>query len=225
MNTTSAVIVFAKDPQLGRVKTRVAAESTLEFAMSFYTACLDHLFDWLRQSSFQVLLFLAPPAEGSFFAKYGKLPVYVQEGVDLGRRMHDALQRAFINHDRAVIIGSDIPGITQTLLQKAFEALDTSDAVIGPCTDGGYYLIGFRKESFIDCFQDIKWSTDTVFFETMLRLQHNTVALLPRLDDMDTVEDIRRCATQGRLPPALLTLAQELVMENSTPKGFPGNVV
>jgi glycosyltransferase A (GT-A) superfamily protein (DUF2064 family) len=103
----------------------------------------------------------------------------------------------------ALLIGSDIPGMTTEVMDEAFTALLTNDAVIGPADDGGYYLIGFRKKSFEPgIFHDMAWSTRTVFRETMDKLHDASlkVHVLPELTDIDTVDDLKTLMTQVRSP-------------------------
>jgi glycosyltransferase A (GT-A) superfamily protein (DUF2064 family) len=95
---------------------------------------------------------------------------------------------------RAVLIGSDIPDLPESILSEAFRSLDDHDAVLGPARDGGYYLIGFRRDTFVpDVFRGIEWSTDRVFAETRRKLEQATrsVYLLPEWSDVDTPEDLR----------------------------------
>jgi rSAM/selenodomain-associated transferase 1 len=125
-----------------------------------------------------------------------------QEGNNLGERMEQAFRRIFSEGvSRAVLIGSDIPDLPPALLQDAVERLDRMGAVIGPSKDGGYYLIGFRKDTFFpDIFHGPEWSTDTVFRKTMeiFGQERHEVSVLPAMQDVDTVTDLNDLIERGR---------------------------
>ena len=104
--------------------------------------------------------------------------------------MRTAFAAAMARHDRAVIIGSDCATLTPDIVNNAIAALDTHDAVIGPATDGGYYLLGLKDLS-VDVFSGMTWSVDTVGSETVRRLTEagKSVATVPELSDIDTEAD------------------------------------
>jgi rSAM/selenodomain-associated transferase 1 len=117
-----------------------------------------------------------------------------QEGYDLGERMSYAFKQMFRNkgYKRCTIIGTDCPGIDATLIENAFKILKEKDVVIGPCRDGGYYLLGMSTLA-VDLFVNIDWSTDRVFNQTIEKTQKNNLSsgILTTLVDIDTQEDIR----------------------------------
>lgn len=123
-----------------------------------------------------------------------KYAYYCQRGADIGEKMNDSFLMAFQNgFSRAVLIGSDIPDLGGDIIEKAMEKLTSFDAVIGPCLDGGYYLIGFNRKTFLPrVFKKISWSGPEVFDQTMnIFSQFNyTVYRLPRLNDIDEFEDL-----------------------------------
>ncbi|HQQ88571.1 MAG TPA: DUF2064 domain-containing protein, partial [Smithellaceae bacterium] len=99
-----------------------------------------------------------------------------------------------LGFERAVLIGSDCPDLPRRIIDKAFESLETNGVVIGPTFDGGYYLIGFSRNILSGhFFENMLWSTDRVFRETMRRFVNNGTAVhvLPYWRDMDTLEDIQ----------------------------------
>ncbi len=115
-----------------------------------------------------------------------------QTGMDLGERMDNAFKAGFDQGcDRIVLVGSDCPGLTVDILEEAFQALDHHPVVLGPASDGGYYLIGLKQRLSI-VFQDISWGTEKVLEETRKALSTLEVscALLERLSDVDTPEDL-----------------------------------
>ncbi|MBF0302192.1 MAG: TIGR04282 family arsenosugar biosynthesis glycosyltransferase, partial [Desulfamplus sp.] len=119
-----------------------------------------------------------------------------QSDGDLGVRMRHSFEQAFRNgYKRAVLIGSDSPDLPKEILEEAFVQLKSSDAVIGPSTDGGYWLIGFNSKGFCpSMFEQISWSTQTVFEETMKKLSQtkSSVALLPEWIDIDNYDALVR---------------------------------
>jgi rSAM/selenodomain-associated transferase 1 len=123
---------------------------------------------------------------------------FVQEGQDLGERMANAFACSFeMGMDKVVLIGTDCPTLQSQHLNEAFQALSNSDLVLGPATDGGYYLIGMKRRADY-LFEGISWSTSQVYSETMnVASQHGlTTTLLQELDDIDTQEDWERYTSQ-----------------------------
>ena len=114
-----------------------------------------------------------------------------QTGSDLGARMETALRTELTDTTSALIVGTDIPGIGRDTIADAFDALGTADVVIGPATDGGYYLIGMRQ-AHPELFRDIPWSTDGVLPRTLAAAESKglDVALLDVKTDVDTVSDV-----------------------------------
>lgn len=110
-------------------------------------------------------------------------------------RMKNAFMSCFAEGmTAAVLLGSDLPDLPGAVLKEAFSALEDSDGVLGPSVDGGYYLVGFRREGFCpEIFDNIPWSTEQVFPETVSRFYEarRTVALLPPGRDLDTPDDLR----------------------------------
>jgi rSAM/selenodomain-associated transferase 1 len=118
-----------------------------------------------------------------------------QTGKNLGERLKNAFDNAFEEgFSKVVAIGSDSPDLPVHYLKESFEVLQAHDAVIGPANDGGYYLIGFSKEGFIpEAFDNISWSTDSVFEQTVsiLKRHGRNVYLLPLWHDVDTIADLK----------------------------------
>ena len=194
---SAALIVFAKAPVAGQVKTRLSPPLTPDEAASLHgSLVLDLLERCQSLKGCDRILAGAPTPEHPFFGAMKtrfKIPVWDQVGHDLGGRMAHAFQAAFGSPYQAVlIVGTDIPGITVPLISIAFKSLQDHDVVVGPTVDGGYYLIGLRSPM-PELFENIPWSTDTVFSLT----QEKTTALglslkiLPMLRDLDTVEDLQ----------------------------------
>lgn len=185
------VIVFVKNPELGKVKTRLAATLGAEKALEIYNKLLEYTREVMLQIS-NVKKFIYYSSfidhqdywDGQIFDKR------LQSKGDLGDRITSALNDSFKICSSVVIIGSDCPQLSTSHIEEAFEKLKTSNIVIGPSHDGGYYLMGMdRFYPFL--FQDINWSTSTVFQETILQAKskHLSITQLETLTDVDHEED------------------------------------
>ncbi len=128
------------------------------------------------------------------------IPIWEQVGDDLGARMSHAFQSAIgTPYQSAIIIGTDIPGITVQLISSAMKTLQDHDVVVGPTEDGGYYLIGLRSHV-PQLFEDIAWSTNTVFAQTQEKANAMglSVKVLPMLRDLDTIEDLQAFSQESK---------------------------
>lgn len=200
------LLVFARLPELGRVKTRLAAEIGPERALTVYEAMLRDLIASIGPSSADTEIeFLWPPtpaANGAALRRaFAQHSVAVQTGATLGDRLSMAFSERFFFHrtEKIVAIGVDDPLLPRTLIDRAFALLDSCEYVIGPAEDGGYYLLGCRALSFEpSVFQDIAWATKSVLSTTIGRIAatERTLALLPERFDIDTAEDLERYARE-----------------------------
>jgi hypothetical protein len=199
------ILFFVKAPLPGRVKSRLAASLGEEDALRLYRAFVEDMLETIDGSGLPARVFVHPPdAISAVPAWLGRHRRYhPQDGADLGARMANGFRGIFAQGcSRAVLIGSDLPDLPSCLLHEALDALDRNDAVIGPARDGGYYLIGFRRETFLPAvFHGIRWSGDDVFVRTAEHLRNNGISthILPRWRDVDTVDDLRDLArrTEG----------------------------
>ncbi len=142
------------------------------------------------------VLFFSPVAQEPFISdRLGSdLRLQGQSGNDLGARMHNAFSWTFRQgYKRAVLIGSDSPNIDQKLIPYAFAALEKKELVIGPSNDGGYYLIGLRRPR-PELFENMTWSVDSVYRETLRRARAAKLAIttLAEKTDIDAIDDLRR---------------------------------
>ncbi|HEV7767029.1 MAG TPA: TIGR04282 family arsenosugar biosynthesis glycosyltransferase [Thermoanaerobaculia bacterium] len=205
------LLVFARLPELGKVKTRLAAELGDERALEVYTTMLRNVLGGIGTSSpeleIEVMWPPTPSANGealrSAFAPHATA---MQTGSGLGDRMSMAMSERFFFHrtEKIVIIGVDDPSITRELIDHAFALLESCEYVLGPASDGGYYLIGARALSYDpSVFQDIEWGTSTVLAATLARVATlgRTVALLPEHYDIDTASDLQRYLAEGQVAP------------------------
>jgi rSAM/selenodomain-associated transferase 1 len=190
------LIVMAKAPVAGRVKTRIANElgtaAAVRFARHSAGALLQRVAADPRWST---TLAIAPDraASGRFWPH--RVAAGPQGGGDLGARMQRLLERA--PPGPAVIVGTDVPLIARAHIAKAFRLLGRHDAVFGPAEDGGYWLVGVRRRPrLLRPFGGVRWSTAHALADTLANLRSLSVAvaLLPTLFDVDTAGDLARCA-------------------------------
>ena len=189
----NALIIFIKNPQLGKVKTRVAQTVGDEKALEIYLKLLK-----ITHQNTKILrgvkchLYYSDFINNSDEWSEKNYEKHVQNGTDLGARMAEAFSEILKHHEKVCIMGSDCPTLSPDILQKAFQDLETTDFVLGPSTDGGYYLLGMNRGiDFKIIFSNMVWSTDSVLSETLKRIatMRKSVALLPELTDVDEAKD------------------------------------
>ncbi|KAA9333354.1 glycosyltransferase [Hymenobacter busanensis] len=188
------LLVFARHPELGQVKTRLAHAVGAEEALRVYRALLASTHSAVDAVAAQKTLWLAghAPTGESEFAHWAGFEQHPQPAGDLGQRMYAAFAAAFAaGATAAVIIGTDCPDLRPAHLNAAFYQLQNHDVVIGPALDGGYYLLGLRT-LVPDFFLHKPWSTDAVLTATLADAQRLglRVAQLPALSDVDTAADL-----------------------------------
>jgi rSAM/selenodomain-associated transferase 1 len=187
--------VFAKEPRSGQVKTRLAAQTSADWAARVATAFLLDAVQRLARIDAALVLAFTPPAAQSYFAEIaqGQFRLIPQTEGDLGRRMAAFFTEQFhAGAAAAVLVGTDSPTLPLSFIVQAFQELESADVVIGPSTDGGYYLIGCARRV-PPVFDGIPWSTSVVLSHTMASLQDPAyrLALLPPWYDVDTLDDWR----------------------------------
>ncbi len=201
---TDRIVVFGREPRVGRVKTRIADAVGASTAAAVYGALLDHTIEVVRSIGMPWTLSIAAPADPGWAATL-PIEIEVQAEGDLGRRMHVCLQRWLTDGaDRVVLIGSDIPAVSPDHLWSAFDALTDCAVVLGPAGDGGYWLVGQRAPG-VDCFSGVPWSSPHTLAATRKRLEELGVAWteIDTLSDIDTVDDLRRAIDDSRVDPDL----------------------
>ncbi len=190
------VLLFVKFPEKEKVKHRLAVALTEEIAVELYRNFVLDTLSMLEELSLPFFVCFYPPEDQKkFIAWLGtQYPFLPQEGTDFGRRMRGCFEKAFVlGFHRVVLIGSDSPDLPSGYLKGALSALQKQDAVLGPAVDGGYYLIGFRKETFTpSVFDNIPWSTPSVLAKTMtiLKKANRSIHVLPPWSDVDTIDDL-----------------------------------
>ncbi len=185
-----ALIVFCKNPLLGRAKTRIAKDAGALEAHNIYLRLLDICIANLKAIPFPIYVFYDLYIHGS--DKWNALqPIKrIQSSGDLGVRMETAFSEVFKRHKHVAIIGTDCPTLSGDIIKEAFNALLSKDLVLGPSVDGGYYLLAMNK-LYTSLFEDIPWSTDTVLDNTIKAAEklNLNVGLLKQLNDIDQWSD------------------------------------
>ena len=177
------LIIFARAPRLGCVKRRLAREVGDLAALRFHRGQLAALLRGLgRDRRWRLVLALTPDRA----RLPGGVPARPQGRGDLGARM----ARALAPHRRAVLIGTDIPGVTPAHIAEAFRALGRADAVFGPAEDGGFWLVALGPRRPRAPFAGVTWSAPTTLAETMAACRPRRVALVRRMRDVDTAADL-----------------------------------
>lgn len=183
--TSPLISIFCRWPTPGEAKTRLIPGFGAKGAAAIYTKLLAHTVEVARASGvpFELRVSGAPPER--FRAGLGEDLLVVEQG---DGDLTDKLSRV---PAPAILIGSDCPGLTPEILKAARDTLATDPMVIGPASDGGYYLLGFNAPSEF-ALTDMEWSTDSVFAETLKRFVAQGIrpAVLPELSDVDTAADL-----------------------------------
>lgn len=206
----NCILVFARAPQPGKVKTRLAAQIGDEAAAKLYAAMLQDTLGVAQKAAHEtnceVVLCYTPDdalAPGDYsLANFWQGEKLLQRGNDLGAKMRHALQKCFDEGaNRVVIIGSDKPDLEVSTLQTAFEELEGHDVVFGPALDGGFYLIGSRAPLLPRLFDKVTWSHDSTLQTVLANAKklHYKVSLLPEGADVDEENDLQRCIADPTL--------------------------
>lgn len=190
-----ALIIFVRNPELGNVKTRLAATVGAESALEIYKELLQHTYEIaLATDADRFVFYVDKIAQADLWETRGFVK-RVQAMGDLGGKMKAAFNELFSEgYNNVVIIGSDCLELTTNMIHKAFELLEMNDVVIGPARDGGYYLLGLKK-MVAPIFENKQWGTEHVYNDTIAGIENAglSFATLPVLTDVDTEEDwVRR---------------------------------
>ncbi len=195
------ILFFVKSPEQTTVKTRLAEAVGVETARGLYRNfvldMLDTLSDIAVEGKNDLRVCFYPPEAGQEIhdwlgSSYAFVP---QQGNDLGERMQNAFLSSFAaGYGRALLLGSDTPDLSSSIIAAVLSRLTTHPAVIGPAGDGGYYLLGFQSQAFLPAiFCGMPWSTGEVYARTMevFRRARANVSVLPSWRDIDTIADLQ----------------------------------
>jgi rSAM/selenodomain-associated transferase 1 len=216
--------LFAKRPQPGQVKTRLGAALSAEWAARIATAFLLDVVERLATLSVRRVLAFSPAEAQSYFADIvrDRFTLIPQAEGNLGQRMAAFFSAQLHAGVQAVVlVGTDSPTLPPFLIEQAFRELEQADIVLGPATDGGYYLIGCTRR-LPPLFENVAWSTSRVLYDSILRLSDSSwrLALLPPWYDVDTLDDwrmlqghvaaLRRAGLDPRVPHTERLLQSQL---------------
>ena len=199
----NALIIFARDPIVGQVKTRLNPFLEPQATCDLYTCFLSDSLDKICSvQSADRFIGIYPSSLSGYFEQLDpslSINVFTQEGKDLGERMLNAFSARFTEgYRRVVVMGSDSPSLPLTYIIQALGS--ERDVALGPSADGGYYLIGMR-EKLVNVFDDIAWGENTVLKETLCKLEQSgaSLDLLPVWYDVDRSDDLRFLKTHLEL--------------------------
>jgi len=188
---TDLLLIFTRNPELGKCKTRLAAKVGDKVALDIYEFLLQHTCDITKRLKVQKQVHYSEEIwnndiwENRFYEKK------LQRGKDLGKRMENAFRDGFANgFERIIIIGSDMYDLSQVDLEEAFSKLDDHDFIVGPAEDGGYYLLGMKKIK-VELFENKDWGKAMVLKDTLNNLIKENYTLLDTRNDVDHYEDIQ----------------------------------
>lgn len=191
MNTNNLLLIFTRNPELGKCKTRLAATIGDQAALNIYNFLLEHTHNITHKLACHKQVWYSEDIwendiwDATFFEKK------LQKGQTLGDRMALAFKKGFAaGFHRIVVIGSDMFHLSAKDIDDAFNQLLDNDYVIGPAEDGGYYLLGMNTYN-EDIFKNKQWGTDTVLQSTLKDITNDSCVLLEERNDIDLYDDIK----------------------------------
>ena len=186
----SALIIFTRNPELGKCKTRLAQTVGDESALTIYKILLQHTVELSKDLAVDKFVYYSNSVVKDDVWNEKIFRKKKQDGANLGRRMNNAFLDLFaMGYEKVLIIGSDMYDLSKDDLEKAFSCLEKNELVIGPAHDGGYYLLGM-KELHPSVFDNKNWGANTVLEDTMADMVTKSVCKLQERNDIDVYEDI-----------------------------------
>jgi rSAM/selenodomain-associated transferase 1 len=185
---------MTKAPVEGQVKTRLASDIGLHHATELYKCFLKDTLDKLKDTGIPVIIYYFPKQSKRMLTlTIGPNYHFVhQKGNNLGERLFNGFKKAKNKgYEYSIALSSDVPDISPNTIINAMDRLKNYPAVIGPCPDGGYYLIGFQLDQIEkDYFSRIQWGAKTVYKDTMKRMEDINIYICEQWRDVDTLEDL-----------------------------------
>ncbi len=184
------LLIFTRNPELGKVKTRLAKTIGNETALKIYRFLLEKTRDISLKVDSDKAVYYSVKIRKNDIWDSEIFQKHQQFGEDLGIRMLNAFKNGFeANYEKIIIIGSDLYDLSPSSIEEGFQKLDENDVVIGPAKDGGYYLLGMNSLQ-QNVFYNKKWGEESVRKDTLEDLKDKKVLLLKELNDVDIFEDI-----------------------------------
>ncbi|WP_103069580.1 TIGR04282 family arsenosugar biosynthesis glycosyltransferase [Aquimarina sediminis] len=194
MKDKNLLLIFTRNPELGKCKTRLAATIGDTAALDIYKFLLQHTVGITKNLTVDKEVHYSVKVRENDFWNPEIYDKKQQVGDDLGQRMEHAFATGFANgYQNIIIIGSDMYDLSQKDIENAFLALESHEYVIGPAEDGGYYLFGMKSLN-SQVFKNKTWGTDTVLQDTLKNIKDNNLKLLEERNDVDYYEDIKDIA-------------------------------
>ena len=188
---SNLLLIFTRNPELGKCKTRLAAKVGDEAALEVYKFLLEHTVSITKDVPSDKQVYYSEEIWDKDIWDHSIFEKRLQVGDDLGQRMRNAFQDGFdAGYEKIIIIGSDMYDLDSETLELALERLDDHDFVIGPALDGGYYLLGMKSLE-PALFENKNWGTSTVLSDTLGDVSEHKVHLFPKKNDVDHYEDIK----------------------------------
>jgi rSAM/selenodomain-associated transferase 1 len=190
INSKNLLLIFTRNPELGKAKTRLAKTVGDEKALEIYKFLLEKTRNISSEVTSDKAVYYSVKIRENDIWDAKSYQKHQQVGEDLGIRMLNAFKNSFdAGYKKVMIIGSDLYDLTSKNIENAFKKLDTNDVVLGPAEDGGYYLLGMNALQ-ENIFKNKDWGTASVRKDTLTDLQDKAVFLLEELNDVDVFEDI-----------------------------------
>ena len=184
------IITFTRNPELGKVKSRLAKGIGETSALEIYKFLLEHTKNVLSKLDCDKAVYYSVKIRENDIWDSEVFSKHQQFGDDLGARMQNAFDNGFKKgYEKIIIVGSDLYDLNTEIINQAFKKLDTNDNVIGPAEDGGYYLLGMKTLN-PSVFDIENWGTETVYKQTVSKLT-SSLYVLETLNDIDYVEDLK----------------------------------
>ncbi|MBU2983073.1 glycosyltransferase [Lentibacter algarum] len=198
------LIVMVKNPQVGRVKTRLGRDIGMVKSAWWFRHQVADMLRRLDDPRWRIWLSVAPDSAAASKVWPLHLPRISQGQGGLGLRMKGAFEA--LPKGPAVLVGGDIPGVTKPEIAQAFGLLGRHDAVFGPADDGGFWLTGFARKRPLprEIFENVRWSSEHALSDSIATLCGQSYALAAELSDVDTVDDLRKLTAQKRLHNACI---------------------
>ncbi len=189
-NENNLLLIFTRNIELGKCKTRLAQTLGEQAALEIYTLLVAHTAAVSKGVHAAKWVYYSKEIAVNDLFDEGDFDKRVQKGPDLGERMANAFREGFQEgYQKVLIIGSDMYDLDASEIDRAFLELDEHDYVIGPAQDGGYYLMGM-KTLHDSIFSRVDWSTEHVLNQTLEKIEGSKVKLLETKNDIDTYEDL-----------------------------------